>query len=120
MTCTYMFVQAKVEHKNTDMQLEGVHGIWELAVNPDNHNDIVRIRILCLVDCLKGSDWTVVQTTCNAIWALSTSSSHRQTFGEAGVVEHLLRILKVRDCIRRLCCHHLHPGPLLDLSMYRS
>eukprot|EP00873_Tetraselmis_striata_P034657 jgi/Tetstr1/454921/TSEL_041784.t1 len=91
---TAEFLQAKVEHKNTDMQLEGVHGIWELAVNPDNHNDIVRIRILCLVDCLKGSDWTVVQTTCNAIWALSTSSSHRQTFGEAGVVEHLLRILK--------------------------
>ena len=90
-----------MEHEDPEIQLEGIHGMWELATNQDYHLDITRTRVLGLVDALKSPDWRIVRVTAATIWALSTTSVHRHTFGSQGAVQLLLEILQV--CSPRTC-----------------
>lgn len=80
------------------MQLEGIHGLWELSTNQDFHLDITRSRILGLVDALKSPDWRIVRVAAAAIWALSTTAVHRNTFGAKGSVNIFIEILQVSAC----------------------
>jgi hypothetical protein len=46
-------LQAKMESGDSELMAEGCHGMWELAINRDNHPDIKIDRLAALMKMLE-------------------------------------------------------------------
>ncbi|GMH33927.1 hypothetical protein BSKO_01761 [Bryopsis sp. KO-2023] len=86
------YLNAKLVSNEPELQKEGAHALWELAVNKDHHADLPKERVCALLESVDSTDLEVARLSAAAIWALSTSSIQRQTFTELNVVQTLIGV----------------------------
>ncbi|KAK9861349.1 hypothetical protein WJX84_011522 [Apatococcus fuscideae] len=91
---TCAFLDSKVQSEDDDLQLEGMHGLWELAINRAYHDDIVDACLVGIVQQLGSSDQQKATLAAAACWAVAPSTRLRRTLASLGAVPALLNLLR--------------------------
>ena len=76
-----------------DLQMEGVHGMWELSLNTAAHLEIPDSGFRMIVQALQSEFPQVQVMAAKAVWGLGTTIHGRAKLVEAGVMEQLLDVL---------------------------
>ncbi|KAK9861581.1 hypothetical protein WJX84_001329 [Apatococcus fuscideae] len=91
---TCAFLDTKIQSDDDDLQLEGMHGMWELAVNRANHDDLVESSLLGIVGHLSSPDLQKATLAAAACWAVAATTRLRRTLAKMGAVPALLALLR--------------------------
>jgi hypothetical protein len=72
------------------MQLEALHGLWELAVNPSHQSEIPMVTLNRLVRLIThGDDEQQMIMAITIAWHLASNQTQRRLFADTGVVQVL-------------------------------
>ena len=74
-----------------DLQLEGLHGVWEMVVNKEHHVDITPLQMQTLLDAVMHEDIQCAAVATAAIWTMAAAQKARVTLLEKQVLGKLVQ-----------------------------
>lgn len=84
------YLDAKLATDNETLQLEGAHGLWEMAIKREHHADIDAGKMAGLVARLESENLEIARLSAAAVWALCVSAGCRKQLLALNVVPVLL------------------------------
>lgn len=84
-------LEAKCRTKDPELQLEGLHGLWEFMVNKDYHPDLTLDQIKIVVQSIIHDDVHCAIVAAAAVWSLVAVQDSRRKATDLRAVEILLQ-----------------------------
>lgn len=79
-----------------ELQLEGLHGLWEMVVNKEHHTDITDTQLQGLLDAVLHNDIQCAAVATAAIWTMAAAAKARTSLLERGVSGAMARSIATR------------------------
>eukprot|EP00892_Ulva_mutabilis_P009686 jgi/Ulvmu1/708/UM010_0080.1 len=88
------FLVAKMQHEDTVLKEEGLHGMLELCINHHNHQDFDHEEMDVVVNFIRRDDEPLAHLAASVLWALAPAAHARNIGNSMGAIKHLLALLK--------------------------
>ena len=84
-------LEAKLMSPEPELQLEGLHGLWEMTINRENQEDLTESQLSTLLEAVLHEDIMCAAVATAAIWNLVATYHARETLLEKGLCDILVQ-----------------------------
>ena len=102
-------LEAKMLSQDAELHLEGLHGMWEMVVNKEHHEELSDTQVEALLNATMHFDVQCAAVATAAIWTMASAQRSRRVLLERGVLEKLMEV--ARRCIKAEEAGDLMPSP---------